>query len=208
MPNLDISLEPIIAKLIILLVAFPVHELAHALTADYLGDLTPRRMGRISLNPLRHLDVVGSIMLFIANIGWAKPVLVNPNNLRGNPRRSMLIVAAAGPASNLVMAGLAAIPLRMGLGGSVPYLYPILTYFIYINLVLVFFNLIPIPPLDGYKILMGILPPEMTFRLRPLEQYGFLILIALIFFLPMLGINTLGWLVFTPANLVSNYLMG
>jgi len=188
-----------VAKIIILLFAFPVHELAHALTADYLGDLTPRRMGRITLNPIKHLDLFGSIMLFIANIGWAKPVMVNPNNLRGDPRTSMTIVAAAGPASNLLLAGLATIPLRLGVAAAFPSLEFILNQFIWINLILVFFNLIPVPPLDGYKILIGVLPVEMAYRLRPLEQYGFMILIALIFFLPMLGVDVVGWLVMAPA---------
>ncbi len=111
--NLDIY--TIIARVIVLLVAFTIHELAHALTADYLGDPTPRRMGRITLNPLKHLDPFGTIMLIIAGFGWAKPVMVNPMNMRGNPRTSMAIVAIAGPLSNLVMAAMAAIFFRLGL---------------------------------------------------------------------------------------------
>lgn len=105
--NLDIP--TIIERVIVLLIAFTVHELAHAVTADYLGDPTPRRMGRITLNPLKHLDPFGTIMLIIAGFGWAKPVMTNPMNMRGNPHTSMAIVAFAGPLSNLVMAGIAAI---------------------------------------------------------------------------------------------------
>ena len=203
------GLDPatIIVRVIVLLIAFTVHELAHAVTANFLGDLTPRRQGRITLNPLAHLDPFGTIMLLLSGFGWAKPVMVNPGNMRGNPRTSMAIVAAAGPISNLIMAAAASIPFRLGMltpsmfsEGTLPSVAFVLTQFIWINLVLAFFNLIPVPPLDGYKILLGVLPLEMAFRLRPLEQYGFMILLALIFFLPMLGVDVLGWLVMTPAS--------
>ena len=211
--GLDIA--TIIARVITLLIAFTIHELAHAVTANYLGDLTPKRMGRISLNPIRHLDPFGTIMLIISGFGWAKPVMVNPNNMRGNPRTSMAVVAAAGPLSNIIMATAAAMPFRLGLLnptltslGNLPSLEFLLTEFIWINLILAFFNLIPVPPLDGYKILLGILPLEMAYRLRPLEQYGFLILLALIFLLPMLGVNVLGWFVMIPASASLNFLIG
>jgi len=185
---LDLDIPTIIARVIVLLVAFTIHELAHAVTADYLGDPTPRRMGRISLNPIRHLDPFGTLMLIIAGFGWAKPVMVNPMNMRGNPRTSMAIVAVAGPLSNILMALLAAIFFRSGLvdftmgGGLTPSF--ILSEFIWINLILAFFNLIPVPPLDGSKILFAILPAEMVYRLRPLEQFGFVILMAVVFFFP------------------------
>lgn len=186
---LDLDISTIIARVIVLLVAFTVHELAHAVTADYLGDPTPRRMGRISLNPVRHLDPFGTLMLIIAGFGWAKPVMVNPMNMRGNPRTSMAIVAVAGPLSNVLMALLAAVFFRIGLvdftmggGGLTPSF--ILSEFIWINLILAFFNLIPVPPLDGSKILFAILPAEMVYRLRPLEQFGYVILMAVVFFFP------------------------
>jgi Zn-dependent protease len=205
----------IIARVIVLLIAFTVHELAHAITANYLGDLTPRRQGRLTLNPIRHLDPFGTIMLLISGFGWAKPVMVNPGNMRGNPRTSMAIVAAAGPISNLLMAGFASIPFRLGMlsptfssAGNIPSLEFVLTQFIWINLILAFFNLIPVPPLDGYKILLGILPIEMGYRLRPLEQYGFMILLALIFFLPLLGVNILSWFVMVPASASMQFLFG
>ncbi len=210
-----IDIATIIARVITLLIAFTIHELAHAVTANYLGDLTPKRMGRISLNPIRHLDPFGTIMLIISGFGWAKPVMVNPNNMRGNPRTSMAVVAAAGPLSNIIMAAAASLPFRLGLlaltptsPGNLPSLEFLLTEFVWINLILAFFNLIPVPPLDGYKILLGILPLEMAYRLRPLEQYGFLILIALIFFLPMFGVNVLGWFVMIPASASLNFLIG
>jgi Zn-dependent protease len=186
--------------------------LAHAVTADYLGDPTPRRMGRITLNPLKHLDPIGTLLLLIAGFGWAKPVMVNPMNMRGNPRTAMAIVAAAGPISNLLMALLAAIVFRLGLvdftvfppTSNIPSLEFILSEFIWINLILAFFNLIPIPPLDGSKILFAILPGELVYRLRPLEQFGFLILMAVIFFFPT-AINVL---VGRPAAATLQLLLG
>ena len=203
------DLSTIIARVLVLIIAFTVHELAHALTADYLGDPTPRRMGRITLNPLKHLDPIGTILLIVAGFGWAKPVMVNPMNMRGNPRTSMAIVAAAGPLSNLVMAVMAAVFFRVGLGSftqpsgafSASFL---LSEFIWINLVLAFFNLIPIPPLDGSKILFAILPAELVYRLRPLEQFGFLILMAVVFFVPAV----LNVLVSLPAAATLQLLIG
>ena len=203
------DVSTIIARMIVLVIAFTVHELSHAVTADYLGDPTPRRMGRITLNPLKHLDPIGTLLLIIAGFGWAKPVMVNPMNMRGNPRTSMAVVALAGPASNLLMAALAAVVFRLGLvsfgtatgGLSLSFL---LSEFIWINLVLAFFNLIPIPPLDGSKILYALLPGELVYRLRPLEQFGFLLLMAVVFFVPVV----LDVLVMLPASATLNLLVG
>ena len=183
----DVSI--IIARIVVLIIAFTVHELSHAVTADYLGDPTPRRMGRITLNPLKHLDPIGTLLLIVAGFGWAKPVMINPMNMRGNPRTSMAIVAAAGPVSNLLMAAIAAVFFRLGVVSftqTSSALSPslLLSEFIWINLILAFFNLIPIPPLDGSKILYALLPSELVYRLRPLEQFGFILLMAVVFFVP------------------------
>ncbi len=209
--NLDLA--TIAGRVIVLLVAFTVHELAHALTADYLGDPTPRRMGRITLNPLKHLDPFGTIMLIIAGFGWAKPVMVNPMNMRGNPRTSMAIVAVAGPLSNLVMAAIAALFFRFGLvdvntlflgsaGGLSASM--LLWQFLFINLALMFFNLLPVPPLDGSRIMYAILPEELAYRLRPLEQYGFMLLFLVVFFVPQL----LDVLVWQPVQATARFLIG
>ena len=208
------NLEPsvLIARTITLLVAFTIHELSHAVTADYLGDPTPRNMGRITLNPLKHLDPFGTIMLLIAGFGWAKPVIVNPLNMRGNPRRDMAIVALAGPTSNVLMALLVAIPLRLGLldltlmapTGVLPSASFLISEFIWINLILAFFNLIPIPPLDGSKILYAILPVEWVYRIRPLEQYGFLLLMGVVFLVP----SVMNVLVVLPAATTMRFLVG
>ncbi len=211
----DLDIATLLARAVVLLVAFTIHELAHAVVADWLGDPTPRRMGRITLNPIAHLDPVGTIALLVAGFGWAKPVMVNPFNMRGNPRTAMAIVAVAGPLSNLIMAVLFVLPIRFGLvgmegflgntGGSlIPSTSFLLAQFIWINLILMFFNLIPIPPLDGYKVLTGILPPEMSYRLRPLEQYGFMILLGVVFLVP----TVLSFLVMEPSSALLGFLLG
>ena len=204
------SITTIIARAVVLLICFPIHELAHAVLADRLGDPTPRRMGRITLNPLAHLDPIGSFLIMLQGFGWAKPVMVNPGNLRGNSRSSMAIVALAGPLSNLIMAILTASLFRLGIvdASSTSILSLVLRTFVGINVLLTLFNLIPVPPLDGYKILGGILPPEMAYSLQPLERYGFLILMGLIFLLPMVGIDVLQYLVFQPTSVVAKLLIG
>ncbi len=191
----DQLLASIIVVAIMLLVGFPVHEFAHALVAYRLGDGTAKLLGRLTLNPIAHFDPLGGLLLAVSFIGagfgfgWAKPTPVNPNHLEGG-RWGEAMVAAAGPLSNLVLAILAALPLRFILASpelalSIPSLVlVILQLFIYINLVLMVFNLLPIPPLDGSKVLFAFLSPRQTYRWRPLlEQYGF-ILILVLFFLP------------------------
>jgi len=213
---LGLDFDTIVARMIVLLIAFTIHELAHAITADYLGDPTPRSQGRITLNPLKHLDPFGTIMLLLSGFGWAKPVMVNPYNLRGNMRTSMAIVAIAGPTSNLVMAIFGAIPLRLMeympisfvLSPTWEKLSFLFVQFVWINLILMLFNLIPVPPLDGYKILQGFLPPEMGDQLRPLERYGFMILMFAIFIMPRMGVDILGILVMTPAGIMLEALTG
>jgi Zn-dependent protease len=192
----DQLLAAIIVVAIMLLVGFPVHEFSHALAAYRLGDSTARFMGRLTLNPIAHFDPLGGILLAVTMLsgsgfafGWAKPTPVNPRNLEYG-RWGEAIVAAAGPISNLVLAIVAAIPLRyilanLTLASEVPLLaLQILLLFIQINLVLMVFNLFPIPPLDGSKVLFAFLPPQVAWRWRPmLEQYGF-ILLLIVFFLP------------------------
>ena len=195
------SLEPylpiVIAVAIMLLVGFPVHEFSHALAAFRLGDGTAKLFGRLTLNPVAHFDPLGGILLavtFIASqgsfgFGWAKPTPVNPANLQGGHRGEAL-VAAAGPISNLILAAIVALPLRYLIANpalliQVPDLVlQTMLIFININLVLMVFNLFPIPPLDGSKVLFAFLPPRLAYQWRPvLEQYGF-VLLLLVFFLP------------------------
>lgn len=192
----DQLLASIIVVAIMLLVGFPVHEFSHALAAYRLGDSTAKHLGRLTLNPVVHFDPLGGILLAVTMIGntgfafgWAKPTPVNPRNLEGG-RYGEAIVAAAGPISNLVLAIAAALPLRFILNSpslleQIPtILLQVLFFFILINLVLMVFNLFPIPPLDGSKVLFAFLPPQVAWRWRPiLEQYGF-ILLLLVFFVP------------------------
>ncbi len=185
-------LAALIAVAIILLISFPVHEFSHALAAYRLGDGTAKLFGRLTLNPIVHFDPIGGLLLVFSALlggigfGWANPTPVNPMNLRGG-RQGEAIVAFAGPASNLIIATAAALPVRFiaaspTLQVEVPDIVQlVLAYIVLINLALAIFNLIPIPPLDGSKVLFAFLPPRLAWQWRPvLEQYGFFLLILLI----------------------------
>ena len=199
--------ETLIIRALVVLVmigiAFPIHEFAHALAAYRLGDGTAKLMGRLTLDPRAHFDQTGglllaaSVMLAGFGFGWAKPTPYNPRNLQGG-RWGEAIVSAAGPLSNLVLAIAGAIPLRYILATriNVPVLVDFLQVFVSLNLVLMVFNLIPIPPLDGSKVLFAFLNPRTAWQVRPvLEQYGFIILIAAMF-VPLFGGQTLIGIVF------------
>jgi Zn-dependent protease len=201
-------LPRVIVVAIMLLIGFPVHEFSHALAAYRLGDSTAKHFGRLTLNPIAHFDPLGGILLAVSFIGagfgfgWAKPTPVQPQNLAGG-RRGEALVAAAGPLSNLVLAALAALPLRYiqaspELELQIPAMaLDILQLFILINLVLMVFNLLPVPPLDGSKVLFAFLPPRLSWQWRPvLEGYGF-VLILLLFFLPLPG-GSIGGRVIVP----------
>jgi len=196
-PNL---IPAIIVVAIMLVIGFPVHEFAHAFAAYRLGDGTAKLFGRLTLDPRRHFDPIGGSLLAISFIGsaaaggafgfgWAKPTPVNPMNLVMG-RRGEAVVAAAGPLSNLVLAAAAAIPLRYLIGNpelllQVEGLFTVLYLFVVINVLLMVFNLIPIPPLDGSKVLFAFLDRRTEYQVRPfLERYGFFILIILLFFPP------------------------
>ena len=171
---------------LVLLFSLTVHESAHAWTADQLGDPTSRILGRISLNPLVHIDLVGTVVLPLVAIltgapiiGWAKPVPVNTDRLRRG-RRDFVLVAGAGPASNILMAVLASLALTViGSANSVFYLVALQT--VQLNLLLAVFNMVPVPPLDGGNVLGGLLPSALAESFdRLLRPYGFLILYALL----------------------------
>lgn len=196
----------------VLLISLTIHEAAHAWTADRLGDPTARRLGRVSLNPAVHIDPIGTLLLPIIAavshlplIGWAKPVPVDPRNL-SRPRRDFMLVAAAGPISNLLQAVAAAAVLRLGpaslrfadgpgLAGFV------LLTAVEINLLLAFFNLIPVPPLDGGNVLLGLLPPKLAVTYSRIRQYGFLVLYALM----LTGVASA--LIMPPTNLLLRVLL-
>lgn len=163
-----------------LLYSIILHELAHGWVAYRMGDQTAKWLGRLSLNPLRHLDPVGTLMLFIFGFGWAKPVPVNFQNLR-EPRKGMIFVASAGIIANLMLAFLAFFLQRLLSPAPASVVATLLYYLAQINIMLASFNLIPIPPLDGSKILMGFSPPRLQYALSRLEPYGFFILIGLLY---------------------------
>jgi len=202
------TLSALVAVAIFLVIGFPVHEFAHALVAYRLGDGTAKLFGRLTLNPLVHLDPLGSAILALSAlvggffIGWAKPTPVNPSMLRYGHRGEAL-VAAAGPVSNFVLAVLAAIVIRIFVATQpeatpiLQFVYLVFTWFLWINVSLFIFNLFPIPPLDGSKVLFAFLPARTVWQVRPfLEQWGFVILLAIMFLPP--GSESIGARILGP----------
>ena len=191
----NIDLVEVLIVLTVLIASLSVHEAAHAFAADRLGDPTARQLGRLSLNPAVHVDPIGTLLFpliaFLTNvplIGWAKPVPVNPRFLK-HPKRDFALIAAAGPASNLIMAGIGSIALAAARGAAGPGdiaggavtgpLLPLLFTFAIVNVLLAVFNMIPVPPLDGGNVLIGLLPEGASRRVEQLRPYGILILYAL-----------------------------
>jgi Zn-dependent protease len=210
---LGLPVSTLISRVFILVIAFTVHEFSHAWTADRFGDDTPRLQGRLTLNPLSHLDPIGSLLLLVAGFGWAKPVPINPYQIERRHPAGTMIVSAAGPLSNLMLAIVAALPFRMGLlqpssgTGLLPTPSSFLTEFIFINLILLFFNLIPVSPLDGEKVLEYFLPPSGRSTLYQLRPYGPMILLALVFVGPFLGFDLLGTVIGWPTQQVFSALV-
>ncbi|MBN1794600.1 MAG: site-2 protease family protein [Candidatus Omnitrophica bacterium] len=168
------------ALVIPLLYSIIAHEVAHGVVALFFGDDTARRYGRLTLNPLSHLDPMGTLMLFLVGFGWARPVPVDFGRLRGG-RVGFICVALAGIVTNILLATVSVMLLQMPGIGDNPFLTLVLSVFIRINIILGAFNLIPVPPLDGSKVLLGILPPEGQRSLIKLEPYGFFIIVLLLF---------------------------
>ncbi len=191
-------MDEIVSKVAIMLVpallAIILHEVAHGYIAEQFGDPTARLLGRLTLNPLKHLDPIGTIAIFVFGFGWARPVPVNPGNFR-RPRRDMIWVALAGPTTNFILAALSALLLHgvgaldgSSLAGS--QFYTLVTvplkmmagFSLYINALLGIFNLIPVPPLDGGKVLIGLLPEKPAASLSRFEPFGFALILFLVFF--------------------------
>lgn len=198
-----------------LVVGISFHEFSHAFAADSLGDPTPRYRGRLTLNPFAHLDPLGTLLLFMAGFGWGKPVPVNPNFMRGtSPKTAMATVAAAGPISNLVVAGIAGVPIKLGMvdwhtpffainksseyvehhvasWGASDYLGLYLASIIIFGIILALFNLTPLWPLDGFSVAVGILPRDLSTELERLRAWGPGLLLLFIFGIPILTAGAL-----------------
>jgi Zn-dependent protease len=212
---LNFSLPVLITRIATLLIAFTFHEFAHAVVATALGDTTPKASGRLTINPLSHLDPMGTIALILAGFGWAKPVPVDPNAVTRKTKAGMMLVSLAGPATNLLLALLAAIPLRFGwvpLTMSTSKIFPtwgeFLLEFLFLNLSLFLFNLLPLAPLDGEKIITYFLPEhwvEVYKRIRPFSPF---ILIVIVFILPMLGLNVMNVIIGEPVLDMTLFLIG
>jgi len=213
------SLLETVAFLLSLLIAIDVHECAHAWMANELGDPTARYQGRLSLNPLVHLDPMGTMMMLFSlfsgfGIGWGKPVPVNPLYLRRGPRVGMGLVAAAGPLSNLVLAAIVAVPIRLGLTMSWS-LLNLLLIVISVNIGIALFNLLPIPPLDGASILQGILgiirapwAYRVSDALDRIGAQGYMIFVMLILVDQILPISILDLVLGRPASLLFRLMIG
>lgn len=222
---MDIDLQALLVAasvwVVPILLALTLHEAAHGWVASKLGDNTAKAMGRVTFNPFKHIDPVGTVLIPAALLlmsggkymfGFAKPVPVNFHNLR-HPRRDMILVAAAGPGINLVIAVVAALLLHLGTYVPEPYQAWVtmnLVNSLWINVVFAVFNLMPLPPLDGGRIAVGLLPQPFSRWLARLERTGFLVLIFLLFVLPWIGdkigikLNVLWWLVGIPAQFITN----
>ncbi len=187
-----------------ILIALTFHEYAHGQVADWLGDTTPYHQGRLTINPLPHIDWMGFLMLMIFNFGWAKPVQVNPYNFKNiSIKKGMMLVSLAGPVMNMLLAFLGLIILRLISNDTspyMPYVIQIIAPLVQINILLAAFNLIPVPPLDGSKILAGLLPDSGAQFIYRMEQYGPLLLLLLIF------TNLAGKIIWPLYNLVYAFL--
>lgn len=215
-----VDLREFLLVLIGVVLAIDVHECAHAWSADRLGDPTARFLGRVTLNPIKHLDPIGTMMIVMSSIsgfgiGWGKPTPVNPYRLKYGPRTGMALVSLAGPLSNLLTAFILMLPYRL-LGHALPpALSAILGTWAFVNVILTVFNLIPLPPLDGFSVLMGILSsirsPSMrkaTQALSQLEAYGPMVLFAVLAIGWVSGRSILGAIMNPPVWLLWNLITG
>ena len=191
------DIQGIILSAPAILFGLTIHEFSHGWVAWRLGDPTAKMMGRLTLNPLKHLDPIGTIALFLFRFGWAKPVPIDPRNFR-HPTRDMAISGLAGPAANLLTAAVSGLILRILIQFHVVgFAMELTKYFVLFNLILCFFNLIPIPPLDGSRLLYHLLPRNLAAGYARIERYGFIILFGVIMLGQLTNVNLL-WLYMNP----------
>lgn len=212
--------------IIALLIALTFHEASHALVAYWLGDSTPRKMGRLSLNPFAHLDPLGAVMILLIGLGWGKPVRIDAENLKPGPKIGMALIAAAGPITNLLLAAVFVIPLRLKwfplyaniripigfLPIGIPAVYvgvgPLLQSIVTLSLALAIFNLIPLNPLDGSRLWEIILPTRWYYQVARFELIGLVLILGLIISDRFLGTNILASILSPPVNFLFRKLMG
>ena len=206
----------LISRIITLVIAFTLHEFSHALTAHWLGDDTARDAGRLTLNPIAHLDLMGTLLLIFAGFGWAKPVPINPYRLRQKNKAGVMLVSLAGPVSNLLLALVAGLVLRFSAiplyvtttSRFFPTAGQFLLQFVSINITLFLFNLIPLAPLDGEKVLMYFLPPRMADAFDKIRPYAPMILLAIAIIGPMVNFDILGMIIRTPMQKLTYWIVG
>src|SRR5450756_123058 len=204
---MNLSLDSLLLLVPAFVIAISMHEASHALAATLLGDPSPRLQGRLSLNPLRHLDPIGTLTLFLMGFGWGKPVIVNPHNFKVNPFAGMAITAFAGPLMNLLLAVLFALPFRLDMPlNSV--MFDLAGAIASINLLLAVFNLIPLPPLDGFSVLMGILPRPLAMKIAPIAQYGPGVLLAMFALGYVFKLNIIRSIITPPIRLLQPLIFG
>ncbi len=226
--DFGLFLTLVASTLFALLVGVSFHEFCHAFMANSLGDTLPARQGRVTLNPMKHLDPAGTMMMLFIGFGWGKPVQFNPFGLKVSPKTATLLVSLAGPMSNFLAAGVLALPIKFG---WVPYLNPLsnipaaffsrqvqspeeyiglfLTGAVYLNVILGVFNLIPLEPLDGFKVALGILPDDLSHEWAKLGQYGPGLLLVMLFAIPLLtGYSPLGDIMGPPVIRLVRFFTG
>lgn len=212
----QLQINPLVALInlaaftVALVVGITVHEFSHAWAAARLGDRTAQRQGRLTLNPMAHLDPMGTLLIFIAGFGWGKPTPVTPSNIRIGEKAGMAVVALAGPISNIIVATLAAMPFRLGTlslpssGIDAQMLQALVLW----NVVLAVFNLLPIAPLDGFKVALGVLPRALAVPFARTERFGMIILLMVVLADAVLNVGILSRILFPAIRFTVGALLG
>lgn len=211
-----LNIQTFLLNILALFISLPLHEFAHAFVAVRLGDETPRQDGRLTLNPFKHLDLMGSLMLIIVGFGWAKPVRINPYAVNRKTDLGMMLVSLAGPLANFLLAILFAIPLRFIFLGAqasasspvLEFIYAFFSRMVTVNLLLMLFNMLPLAPLDGEKVAMVAFPPKWGYALEKFSRYSSFILLALILLPRLVGFDLLGYILYPPLRNLMSILVG